>query len=241
MHFYIQGSYTPGTLPMKRLAEYLAQLSALYGDTTSIHFQKVVKGSTQIVATVDEPAHSRVRDRVFGLATGGGPADARKAYDSIDAMLREDNAYGKLKAEGIGKVIPFPGRKRPLPPTIGPFKAEGSLEGQVIRIGGRDETMPVMLRDGAVVHSNLNAKPSVAKELAKHFLGAPVRVYGVGTWFRNPTGRWEMQSFTISRFDLLDDISLEEAVKRIRRVPGSIWSDVPDPVALLQKIRSGGQ
>ena len=238
--FRIANSYTPETLPMDRLAEYMAAYARLLGETANVHFQSMETGSAILVAAVEEPAQPKVQERVRSLQHGNAPKDVLKAFDELDEMLRKDNATGDLSGIDGSVIIPFPGRTRPEPLVFGPIRQEGSLEGQVIRVGGRDETIPVHLRDGAVIHSGLNAKPEMAREIAHHLLGPTLRVYGTGTWYREADGSWTLRSLTISHFEVLSDEPLGDIVASLRKVKGSTWNEVPDPVRALLEDRHGG-
>jgi hypothetical protein len=231
--FRIAGSYTPATLPMERLAEYMAALSKFLGEEQSVHFQAVEAGSAVVVAKIDDLARPKVSERVLGVRIGQGSREAQKAYSALDDMLRKDNATGWLSSEVDAVVLAFPGRERPEPLVFGPFKQDGTLDGQVIRVGGKDETVPIHLRDGAVIHTGLYATPELAQAVAKHFLGPFIRVHGTGTWFRSSDGSWELRNFKVTSFDVLDETSLKQVVNDLRRVRGSRWNELPDPIREL--------
>jgi|SRR5450432_2618834 hypothetical protein len=233
----IVSDVTPATFPMDRLAEYLAALAKLLGQSKSVHFANVESGSAVVVARVDDDASVSVVDRVRGLPEGFGPKDALKAYSDIDAMLRRDGATGFLLSEQYGIVIPFPGRERPEPIVFGPFKQDGTLDGQVIRVGGSDDTVPVHLRDTDTIHTHLHATPDIARRIAQYLLGPIVRVHGTGTWFRGEDETWELKSFKITDFEPLGDEPLTEVVRKIRKIGGSKWNEVPDPVRFLMEQR----
>jgi len=237
--FSIAGSFSPTTLPMARLGAYVVALARLLGEPQDVHFLGVEAGSTVLVATIDPPAENKVRERVIAVRDGGGPSEARKAYAEIDDLLREDGASGALQDDAATVVIPFPGRNRPEPLVYGPFREAGTIDGQLIRVGGKDETVPVHLRDGAVIHTGLNCTPEIARRIASHLYGRQLRVHGVGTWFRTGDGVWELRSFRISDFEVLDEAPLTEVVDRLRRVQGSEWGAVQDPVRTLLKERHG--
>lgn len=239
--FHIDDSFTPATIPMERLAEYIKALAQLIGETNSVHLDRVSEGSVVLHAAVEEPAVPKVRERVSALGSTAASKDASRAYGALDEMLRRDNATGRLVDSEGAVVIPFPGRTREELAVFGPFKQEGSLEGQVIRVGGKDETIPVHLRDGAVVHTGLNASEEVARRIAQHLLGAPVRVHGLGTWFREGNGTWLLKTFRINDFEVLDDTTIDRVVAKLRSVKGSGWSEVPDPVRDLLEERHGGR
>ena len=63
-------SFTPETLPMARLAEYMAHLAALYGSEERVHFDKLKKGSAILQVIVDEPAIPKVFQRLQSVKSG---------------------------------------------------------------------------------------------------------------------------------------------------------------------------
>ncbi|MGB3390245.1 MAG: hypothetical protein WBA88_19930, partial [Pseudaminobacter sp.] len=74
--FRIADSYTPDTLPMERLAEYMIALAKLLGEPHDVHFDAVRKGSAVLVAKIDAPAQPKVRERVRRLEAGCPPSAA---------------------------------------------------------------------------------------------------------------------------------------------------------------------
>ncbi len=235
--FRIDGPYTPDSIPMERLAEYMTALSKLLGEEKNTHLGTVEPGSAVLVANVDDVATPKVLGRVSMLGTEQVLPDVRKAFGVLDDMLRKDNATGVLLSEVNAIIIPFPGRERPEPLVFGPFKQDGTLDGQVIRVGGRDATVPVHLRDGAVIHSGLHTNPELAQAIAKHFLGPTIRVHGTGTWFRSGDGTWELKGFKIASFDVLDETPFKQVVSDLRHVKGSQWNELPNPVRELLERR----
>lgn len=240
-HFRIADSFTPETLPMERLAEYVAAFAKLLGETENVHFRSIEPGSAVLLARIDVPAQPKVEDRLVALRDGRGPSDAQKAFADLDKMLRDDNATGTVSSETGDVVIPFPGRNRPQPLVYGPFRQDGTIDGQLIRVGGKDETVPVHLRDGAIIHTGLICTPEIARTIAPHLYGPTLRVHGSGTWFRTAAGEWELRSFRISDFEILDDASLLTVVSNLRNVKGSDWSELPDPVRALLAERHGDE
>lgn len=233
----IASDMTPETFPMDRLAEYLSALAKLLGQSPHVHFAELRKGSSVVAVRIDDVGVASVSERVRGISSGFGPKDALKAYSEIDALLRQDNATGSLISEQSGVVIPFLGRDRPEPVVFGPFKQDATLDGQVIRVGGKDETVPVHLRDTDTIHTHLHASPEIARRIAQYLLGPVVRVHGTGTWFRGGDETWELRNFKITDFEVLGDEPLEDVVRNIRRSGGSQWNEVPDPVRLLMEHR----
>ncbi len=211
--------FTPDTLPMARLAEYMAGLAELVGYKDSAHFVRLEAGSACLVSRVEDQDAHKVRQR---LATMEGPAAApgvAKAFKALDDMLAEDNAVGEvIDPEGI-VIIPFPGRTRPKSLAFPAFRQDGSLDGQIVSIGGKDKTAHVILRDGSIIYSNIELSHDLARDMAKHLYGLKVRLFGRGRWERHPDGAWKLLNFSVDRHEVLDDAPLSEVLAKIRRVP----------------------
>ena len=237
--FHIADSFTPETLPMLRLAEYVAPLARLLGEPNDVHFQGIEPGSAVLVARVDILARPKVSARLTAVRNGVGPVDAQRAVQALDDLLRKDNGSGTLYDETGGIVIAFPGRDRPEPLVYGPFRQDGTLDGQLLRIGGRDETVPVHLRDGEVIRTGLHCSPELARRIAAHFLGPTLRLRGTGKWIRASNGDWLLQEFRIVDFEVLDDAPLTAVVSDLRALPGSEWGNLVDPVRILLEDRIG--
>ena len=108
----IDGNYTPDSLPMSRLAEYMQGFAALLGHRTSVHFSHLEKGSAVLVSRVEPQDEPKVRERVLTTRKKIGPKDAEDAFEAIDELLREDNAAGELIEPEGDKIIEFPGRHK---------------------------------------------------------------------------------------------------------------------------------
>jgi len=138
-------AYTPQTMPMARLATYMAELAQLLGEPTAVHFKRLAPGSTVLVQTVDAEAVPKVRQRATAVRRGDGPQEALRAYKAINKFLREDNATGALRErQTSGIVLKFPGRLE-AEEKYTAVREFGSVDGVINRIGGRDETIHVSL------------------------------------------------------------------------------------------------
>ena len=233
---FIIDAYSPGTLPMARLAEYMGELARLLGRLDQVHFVRLEEGSTVLVPSVDPEAAPDVKDRLHALRQDNPPDDAAKAFTTLNGYLADDNATGILQESGGAEVIRFPGREEPAPLTFGAFNQAGVLDGVLIRIGGRDDTVPAHLRDGDTIHL-CNAAREMARRLAVHLYGPPLRVHGNGRWERDAGGGWVMKRFKITSFDELDDAPLGQVAQRLRGVEGSGWKEIEDPTAELRHLR----
>lgn len=212
------------SLPMSRLAEYMAELARLLGEQERVHFSHLEPGSTVLVSNIEEPAVPKVTERLQKVREGHGPKDAMQAYRALDTLLAKDNALATLTENGA-EVIQFPGRMRPKPLKYGPFREEGSLDGVVIRIGGRGDRIPVLLMDAEGAEYPCETAVELSIQLAQHYRRTTVRVYGGGKWLREEDGSWTLQHFDIDRFEVLDDAPLAEVVAKLRTIEGSDWNN----------------
>jgi hypothetical protein len=229
-------AYTPDSLPMARLAEYMADLAALLGNVESVHFSRLETGSTVLVHKVEEEAVPKVSARLGALRRGEPDTDVERAYRSLDKRLAEDNAVGELRVSG--SVVRFLGRDAPKPIQYGSVSESGSLDGVLVSVGGKDKFAHVILADRDRTFSNIDVSRELARELASHLYGGPLRLHGVGRWQRTEEGEWQLQRFRASTFEVLGDSALEDVVESLQGVKGG-WSDVEDPFAYLSELRDG--
>lgn len=229
--------FSVDSLPMARLAEYMAELATLLGERERVHFSHLEKGSAVLVSTIESVAFPKVEDRVARVREGSAPKDAMQAYRNIDNLLAKDGAVAVLRGPTQSNVIEFPGRSRPKPVRYGPFREVGTLDGRIIRIGGRDETIPVWLKDGEVeYHCNVRGE-QVARRLAPYYLNGVVRVYGSGKWVREENGTWKLEQFDITEFEVLDDGPMTDVVGKLRAVEGSTWHESDDALSDILGLR----
>ncbi len=230
---------SPDTLPMSRLAEYMADLAQLLGEVERVHFARLEAGSAVLVQYVESAALPKVRERIRTIATEEPVPDVARAYETLNRRLAGDNAIGSLRESTGSEVIRFPGRERLQPLTFGPFNQPGILDGVLIRVGGRDDTVPVHLQDGDTIHL-CNATREMARRLASHLYGATLRVRGHGRWERDADG-WLLKRFNITDFEELDEASLSDVVAQLRNVKGSGWRKVDNPSAELKRSRASDE
>lgn len=229
--------FSVDSLPMGRLAEYMAELATLLGERERVHFSHLEKGSAVLVSTIEPVAFPKVEDRVARVREGSAPKDAMQAYKNIDNLLAKDGAVAVLTGPTESNVIEFPGRSRSKPVRYGPFREVGTLDGRIIRIGGRDETIPVWLKDGEVeYHCNVRGE-EVARRLAPYYLNGVVRVHGSGKWVREESGTWKLEQFDITEFEVLDDSPMTDVVVELRAVEGSTWHESDDALSDILGLR----
>ena len=237
--FVIDG-WDPAELPMARLAEYMADLAELLGAREHVHFDQIEHGSTVLVQHVDSDGIGSVQSRLATAAAVHAPEDIAKCVKRIDDRLAADGASASLQGDNGAEVVRFPGRERAEPATVGPFRQDGCFDGILIRVGGRDATVPIHLQDGDTIHM-CNATRDMARRLAPCLFGGTIRVSGNGRWKREADGHWELVRFDIRDFELLDETPLTELVDRLRHVQGSGWPEIDDPLAELRRLRDEGE
>ena len=222
-------AFTPDTIPMSRLAEYMLELAALYGSQPMVHFRGVSKGSTILNATIEDAAVDAVESRLRLVHDAAAPDDLRRAYQSLNSMLRVDKAAGHIRHATGTVVLAFPGRDTPAQKTYR-VRDAGVLDGVVIRIGGKDNTIPVWLKDADGTIHKCEANSEIARELVRHYLASPLRVTGQGDWLRGEDGGWSLEKFRISSWDVLDDASITDILNAARLAKGNGWNEIDDPI-----------
>ncbi len=222
---------------MARLAEYMAEVAIILGERVNVHFVTLEAGSTVLVHRIDAEAAPKVRERVERTRRGEGPAEAMGAVRALNRKLREDNGKATLNEESA-EILTFPGRDEPLPIRFAAFNQDGTLDGVLIRLGGRRELVPVHLENGPVIYT-CEANRSIAKRLAEHIFTSELRVKGIGRWLVDEVGTWQLEKFSISDFEVLDAEPLTSVVAALRGIRGSDWEGVSDPWAELMNLRKG--
>lgn len=215
-------AFSPDTLPMSRLAEYLSALAKMLGHAEHTHFIRVEAGSAKLVHKVDAVDAPKVEARLINVRNGQGPSDAIKAQRELEVLLANDNALGELAERATGRVVvPFLGRNRVKPLAFPPFREDTTLQGQIVSVGGRDSTAHAQLQDGDTVHTNLSMTRDIAKQLAPLLYGPLIRLHGSGRFERQADGVWKILTFQVDRFERLDDSSVRDALSDIRSAEGN--------------------
>ena len=237
IRFKING-FTPDTLPMARLAEYLADYAILLGNDPAVHFRRVEDGSAELVSDVDEPELPTIRKRVLDAAKGVGDPKSISAYFNMNAKLLQDKTSGELQGDRGSKLLFFPGAIPQEEPSFGAFNETGTLDGTLIKVGGKGDTIPVHIEDQDR-HHICNATRDMARRLAPYLFGEPLRLQGTGRWVREANSTWKLIGFNIAGFQPLNDDPLPTVIGRLRDIPGNDWDKIDDPLGELERIRKG--
>jgi hypothetical protein len=230
-------AFTPATIAMARLSEYMIALAELLGEPEHVHFNKLTHGSLNVDLRVDREAVPKIRGRADAVRQGIAHPDTMKVYRTINKMLHDDNGTGGFKqSDERGKLLHFPGRDEVLSKPI-TVKQRGTIEGQLIRLGGADRTAHIILQLEDHRQSNCVITRALGKKIAPH-MWEFVRVNGIGRWARDEYGGWEIIEFKVDGFDLLDNAPLSKAVADLRSLAGE-WDD--SALSELENIRKGPQ
>ncbi|MBF0282901.1 MAG: hypothetical protein HQL51_00380 [Magnetococcales bacterium] len=239
--FIIRGPYTPDNVPMDLLAQFMLQLAKLTGEKKHVHFVGLEEGSLMIKERIEPPAKLKVKERFALLDNCAKGLGNDPVYDETVALLEKHGTTGELCYGDSPQVIPFPGPQYLAARDVLTVTQEGSLDGVVVTLGNRSaaENKPttVTLKDGPRIYS-CTACRTVARDLAKHFDGPALRVYGQGTWKRLSDKGWVVDEFQIERFDVLVDQPLEEILREMgKHFQG--WRALENPWEELRRIRYG--
>jgi len=232
-------AFSPTTIPMTRLAEYVSDLAKMFGNNNSVHLLKIESGSTVPVIMVEWEAEPKVRDRLRAIKNHEAPEEAQQAVKDIDRRLLQDNARAILSDPVGGKIFHFLGRENATRMEFGPVSQAGVFQGVPIKVGGENDPVPVHLEDGKDKHIVL-ARRSLAKDIAQHLFTSVVRVEGTGRWIRHTDGEWEMLSFHAASFKVIEHADIRKNIGELRKVPGE-WKKLDDPLAELEQIRRGAK
>jgi len=234
-------AYSPTTIPMARLAEYMYYFAGMLGHESAVHFDRLDGGSTKLISCVDFEDIPKVRADLDAVARGEAEPEHLKAREAIDKLLADDNATGSVYEDNneTAEIIAFPGVTRQRPVKYGPFKQEGTIDGVLVSIGGTDKTIHIRLQNGDIKYSNIDTNRETARRLGKH-LFEPVRVFGTGTWLREEDGSWTLKRFKVQSYEVLEDSDLRNVIDDMRTIEGSDWADMDDPLEAIKKLRDEG-
>lgn len=231
--------FTPETMPMRDLLQYLEDVATLFGEDAKVHLVDIESSSVSPVVLVDWDAEPKVLDRVRKASAGEGPEDAVRAIDNINGRLRIDNTSASLLNPAKAQIIEFPGSKLPVQKSVEwpSINQAGTFFGVPIVVGGKNDPVPVHLQDGAVEH-RLSANRTVAKEIAHHLFSSVIKVSGHGRWRKTPGGPWNVERFIIDDFEPVAVSDFDEALAKLRGIDAA-WKQSDDPLGLIDEIRSG--
>lgn len=225
---------------LEDIGQYLSDFAELLGKDASPRYHSIKRGSLTIGAKVLAEREIDVKTRGFLLRTGDAPEDAVRAQQRISRRLGIHRARRATLIDPMHtKVMEIP-IERPLAEgnEVPSLQRSGSLQGTVIRLGGRLEVVPVEIQDADGHIYLCRAGRDVAKRLAREMFEQTVRVHGAGKWRRGQDGVWYVEDFLIATFEVLDSDPLTDVIQQLRHIPGA-WLDREDSLEELENLRSG--
>lgn len=219
LSFVIPG-YTPETLPLNRLIEYLQQMSVLLGEPENLHLMEVRTGSAAPTFRIPTPVAAVANDRAARVQRGDGTKKQVDAYNRLRRMIRRDTRDAGQPAflrNPHKVVLEIPAAPDDLGVLSG-VRQFTTVDGQLVRVSGagngEDATLQVQDLDGRIM-SGFTAKRMLAKEMAR-LMWEPVRLSGVGLWCRDEDGAWTIERMQVQSYERLDDEELGVTVERMR-------------------------
>lgn len=212
----------PDTIPMARLAFYMAELAKLMGSPEHVHFKEVLDKSVSIVAYADAQQMSVISPRIREAAHNDNDAEAATPWRKINEALAEDGWTAELPLPKGGELISFPGKVR-TSKAIRSVTQHTSVQGRLIRVQGAGDQVKIGLEiDGNLAAAGISLNSTVAIELAHRFHQF-VRLSGEGKWSRNTDGKWFLDNLKATSFEVLEDEPLDETLGKLKglQTPGS--------------------
>lgn len=215
---FVIPAYTPETMPLDRLLQYLQQIGDVVGLPNEMHLVRIEQSSTRPVFKMSLQMAIQAREKASAVRMGSGTLVQRAAYRRIRQMVRKDGGEMASLKDRVGVILDFPA----IPEEIGAISSvrqASSFDGSLVRIGGVGEYTFIHMQDmGGDVYSGFSAPRSLAKEMAK-LLYEPIRVSGIGSWDRSPTGEWTLSKMLIQTYEPLTDEPLETVIQKLRAAP----------------------
>ena len=227
----------PRALPLEDFGELTKRFADLLGSQEHVRFGALRTGSARLFAKVLDPALQDVQVQLLRAKQDDGTASGKVV--KLNDFFCSRKWHGELRNRQGGTVLVFPGAKNAKPlEDVRTVQQVDTLTGKVIKIGGKDETVPMTLEtsDGSFVDVTLRGR-DLAKRLAQYLFGKDVRVSGLATWKRDTSGAWSCVSMIVDSFDAPDETSLADVFSSLRDLSGNGWNDLDDPIAEWKKLR----
>ncbi|MEY2928153.1 MAG: hypothetical protein RL367_2630 [Pseudomonadota bacterium] len=219
LSFVIPG-YTPETMPLGRLIEYLQKMAIILGDPDNLHLVALRQGSCAPVFHAPRATVLEASDRAGRVARGDGTKKQVDAYNHVRKMLRRD-----ARDAGQPAVLRSPTKtilEIPAAPDdqgeLSGVRQASSIDGQLMRVGGAGEDASLLVQDleGRTL-SGFTTSRSLARELGC-LLYQPVRLSGIGQWARSDEGEWMLERMHVQSYESLDDEGPGATLERLRRL-----------------------
>lgn len=200
---------TPENLSAYALSQYIESLIILLGgkkNKDTFTFKGLTEGSA-CLAMESNQSYESVENKTPQI-------------DKVNDILASNGHKAELKKDG-NIIYAFNGIKEE---SIIELYQEASFYGQVIKIGGKDETIPLALKDneGNIVNLTIKDK-TLAKEIGQYYLGQEIECKGQGVLIKNKKNKWlpATGKFIVSSFEVMDDISIIDWITQFQSLPSN--------------------
>lgn len=226
----------PKRMPMEALAEIMKRLSDLLGSPSHLRFRRVRGGSAALLVDVEEPAKADVTVRLVAAKL---EAKQSGKVQRLNEALGDHGWHAELRMPDGRVVLDLPGAANEEAIVEQTVRQHDSMLGKIIKIGGKDETVPMTLQTPGGEYVDVTVKGrDLARKLAKLIFDTEVRVYGTTTWSRDSKGKWSCENMLVESFDIPDQTGLEQLFDDLRSVPGNGWHAMDDAADQYKKWKS---
>lgn len=228
--------YTPDTMPLNRLLEYLNNLSIVLGEASELHLVGIETSSTRPVLMMRHDVATRARARASEARQGRASNRRRDAFEAIRKLVSEDGGEAATLTAPEGKILEFPRLDLGLDQVVHSVRQATSLEGELIRVGGLRENAQLLMQEfsGKVV-AGCTAPRAVARALAA-FLYKPISVSGTGNWHRTVEGKWEVTNLHVQSFYPLDEDEPEDVIAKLRAANVTWPDDANEQLSAMRQV-----
>lgn len=226
----------PDSIPMSKLAEYMAEWAQLLGTEGAPVFRGIVDGSVVLRAEVATTSKNQVKNRLREAPFDQG---ANRYILSLQKLMARDGVVGTVIDSSKEVILRFDdvSETESLPPVIVEDSCE--IDGTVYRVQGKDVSSHIgLLEYGSDRTFSVETRDeTLARRFAENFRGPTLRVRVRGTWRRDESGEWQPHHLVAEGFDVLNEQPLSELMNSLRAIPGNGWSELTDPMAEWRNIR----
>lgn len=225
----------PETMPFDRLMEYASVFANLLGSKKKVHLLTVENQSVAPVFKISPEHEEQAAKNIFSV----NKTDCSKTVKNNVIALRKLSSEDRVQVDIMRDDIVL---HQFLPePEIEEFELAYefiTVRGQLILIGGKDESLHFTLKDlhtGEKFTGEVNDKLAII--LSEYFLKGEIDVSGYGQWECNKDGEYKLTNFQAESFTALVDGSTHDLVSLLKEV-GSGWQDSKNPVDEAIRIRN---
>jgi hypothetical protein len=225
----------PNDFPMEQLGEFVRLFAELIGTENKPRFKTVLSQSTAAVATTASEYGESTRTRLY--AANDPSHKAYKIFCKIESKMLE---FGLRTAE-LRDIT-----HNQLIHRIQPANDEifyrvvqnAKVDGEIVGIVGRDDTMHVTVREYSGRILKLIANLAIGRELGKHLRGGYLRLQTHGTWNRTASG-WvtDKDKCKILSFSQLEHIDVVTLFQALREIPHNGWQNIQNPEQAWRDLR----